>query len=244
MNTIKIDKNKVKMIAHRGLSGLETENTAAAFVAAGNRSYFGIETDVHVTKDNKIAVIHDVQTNRVSGIDMNVEESSLEELQSIPLYNKGAYNKEVGHYRTDLRIPSLSDYISICERYEKKAVLELKNRMSLDSVAQIITIIKEFDYLENVIFISFKWDNLMHVRELLPEQKVQYLISECDDALVEKLIQERVDLDILSPSVTKELVDILHKNHLEINCWVVDDAAEAAKLIDLGVDYITSNILE
>lgn len=239
MNTIKIDKTRVKMIAHRGLSGLETENTAAAFVAAGNRSYFGIETDVHVTKDNKIAVIHDAQTNRISGVDMNVEESSLEELQSIPLYNKG-----VGLYRTDLRIPSLADYISICKRYEKKAVLELKNIMSFNAVSQIIDIIKEYDYLENVIFISFKWDNLMHVRELLPEQKVQYLISQYDDALIEKLINAKVDLDLLSISVTKELVDVLHKNNLEINCWVVDDPAEAAKLIDLGVDYITSNILE
>ena len=51
MDTIKIKKKKVKMIAHRGLSGLERENTCSAFVAAGNRSYFGIETDVHRTAD-------------------------------------------------------------------------------------------------------------------------------------------------------------------------------------------------
>ena len=46
MNTIKFDKKNVKVIAHRGLSGIETENTNSAFVAAGNRSYFGIETDI------------------------------------------------------------------------------------------------------------------------------------------------------------------------------------------------------
>jgi hypothetical protein len=43
MNTTKIDSRKTKMIAHRGVSGIECENTAAAFVAAGNRSYYGIE---------------------------------------------------------------------------------------------------------------------------------------------------------------------------------------------------------
>ena len=43
MNTIKFSKKHVKTIAHRGLSGLEKENTCAAFVAAGNReSYYGI----------------------------------------------------------------------------------------------------------------------------------------------------------------------------------------------------------
>ena len=41
-DTVKFDKGNIKMIAHRGLSGIETENTALSFVAAGNRSYFGI----------------------------------------------------------------------------------------------------------------------------------------------------------------------------------------------------------
>ena len=53
MNTIKLNDRKAKIIAHRGLSGLEKENTCPAFVAAANRSYFGIETDVHMTKDGK-----------------------------------------------------------------------------------------------------------------------------------------------------------------------------------------------
>lgn len=239
MNTIAIDKKQAKMVAHRGVSGLEAENTCAAFVAAGNRSYFGIETDVHVAKDNQIAVIHDDNTIRVSGIDKIVEESTLEELQSIPLYNK-----EQGVYRTDLRIPTLADYISICKRYDKIAVLELKNRMTPEAIAQIVDIIKEQDYLENVIFISFSWDNVADLRKMLPEQKVQFLIGTYDEALIEKLISHRIDLDIRYTAVTKELVDILHKHNLEINCWTVDKPEDAKQLIEWGVDYITSNILE
>ena len=45
MDTIKIDSGSTRMIAHRGLSGLETENSIPAFVAAGNRGYYGVETD-------------------------------------------------------------------------------------------------------------------------------------------------------------------------------------------------------
>ena len=38
MNTIKFEnKGNIKMIAHRGLSGLEKENTCPAFVAAGGQ---------------------------------------------------------------------------------------------------------------------------------------------------------------------------------------------------------------
>ena len=44
MDTIKIEKKNTLMVAHRGVSGLEKENTLAAFIAAGNRSYYGVET--------------------------------------------------------------------------------------------------------------------------------------------------------------------------------------------------------
>ncbi len=54
-----------KMIAHRGLSGMETENTLAAFEAACKRLFYGIETDVHVTKDGKYIIFHDECTGRL-----------------------------------------------------------------------------------------------------------------------------------------------------------------------------------
>ena len=70
MNTIKFDKKDTLIIAHRGLSGIEKENTNAAFVAAGNRSYYGIETDVHKTLDGRYVVFHDDTTGRVAIDDM------------------------------------------------------------------------------------------------------------------------------------------------------------------------------
>ena len=75
MDTMKIIKGKTKLIAHRGLSGIETENTAAAFVAAGNRDYYGIETDVHKTADGKYIIIHDDNTGRVANENLSVEKS-------------------------------------------------------------------------------------------------------------------------------------------------------------------------
>ena len=52
MNTIHIEKQHVQLIAHRGCSALETENSIPAFTAAGNRTYYGVETDVHCTADS------------------------------------------------------------------------------------------------------------------------------------------------------------------------------------------------
>ncbi len=93
MDTIKLDKQgrTVQMIAHRGVSGLERENTCAAFVAAGNRSgYFGIETDVHCTADGKYIIIHDDNTLRVTGQDMVVENTDMQTLRSLHVMDLGS----------------------------------------------------------------------------------------------------------------------------------------------------------
>ena len=239
MNTIQIQKKAVRMVAHRGVSGLEMENTLAAFVAAGNRSHFGIETDVHVTKDKQFAIIHDDNTKRVAGVDRVVEESTLAELQSLRLFDR----KE-GSYRTDLRIPVLSEYIGICQKYGKTAVLELKNRMEPEDIEGIVQVIRAAGHLDRVIFISFSWDNCAALRSLLPRQTIQFLTMECDEALIEKLAQAHMDIDIYYKALSRSLVQALHARGIKINCWTVDDPQEAERLVSLGADYITSNILE
>ena len=239
MNTIKIENKKCKIIAHRGLSGLECENTNAAFVAAGNRSYFGIETDVYVTKDGKYIIIHDNSTKRVSDKEFDVEKSRYKKLKKVRLYDK--VDKR---FRSDLSLPDLTDYIRICKKYEKIAVLEIKNPMSDKEILGIINEISGEDYLENTIFISFDWDNLVKIKSNLPEQRVQFLTSKWDDELIDKLKKYNMDLDIAYSAVTEELVRKLHENNIEINCWTCDEKEDAEKLIEYGVDYITSNILE
>ena len=88
MNTITFEKKSTQVVAHRGLSGIETENTNAAFVAAGNRSYYGIETDIHRTADGRFVVCHDDDLKRVAGEAILVESSNLSELQNVVLFDK------------------------------------------------------------------------------------------------------------------------------------------------------------
>ena len=113
MNTVKITKGKALVIAHRGLSGIEPENSIPAFVAAGNRSYFGIETDIHVTKDGKFIVIHDDNTARVAEADVNVEQCSYHFLRKLTLNNLGrneilnGVTQEDVIVRPDLILPNL-----------------------------------------------------------------------------------------------------------------------------------------
>lgn len=238
-DTIHIDSGSVKMVAHRGMSGLELENTASAFVAAGNRSHYGIETDVHVTADGQYIIIHDDNTKRVGGDEMIVEKTTFETLRSIRLVDKDGKKG-----RKDLIMPSLREYVQICKKYEKISVLELKNHMTPKAIGEIIDIIREEGWLENTIFISFDLPNMICVREKLPQAKAQFLISDYPDWLKDTLVKEKLDLDIYYKALTKERADELHAAGITINVWTVDTPEDAQRMIEYGVDFITSNILE
>lgn len=239
MDSIKVNSGNTKMIAHRGLSGIEKENTNASFIAAGNRSYFGIETDVHKTVDGRFVTIHDDTTGRVAIDNMTVEESTFDTLRRLNLCDRdGSKGRE------DLHIPTLQEYISTCKRYDKIPVLELKNEFTKDEIAAICDEINELDYLEKVIFISFCKENLIRLHELIPTQNVQYLLDDWSDDLPEMLSELNMGLDIKYTQLNKKRIDALHAKGVEINCWTCDDKETAEKLISYGIDYITSNILE
>ena len=242
MNTIKISaEKKPLMIAHRGCSGLERENTNAAFVAAGNRSYWGIETDVHKTLDGKYIIIHDDTTARVSVDNLTVEQSTFDTLRRLTLLNKYTDRKD----RADLGLPSLEEYISICKYYEKEAVLELKNAFEEQDIYEICDIIAGLGYLEHTTFISFCYDNLVYLRRKHPTQSAQYLIGGKGPMnWMEKLKEQNLDLDVYYKMLTKDIVDECHKNGIKVNCWTVDTAESAAERAAWGVDMITTDILE
>jgi len=250
MNTVNIEKKQVQMIAHRGLSGLEPENSIPAFVAAGNRRYYGIETDIHVTRDKKLIVIHDDNTQRVSGVSMDVEDSDYEELRVVVLKDLCKLERECGIEksdvleRNDLLIPNLKEYIQICKKYEKTCILELKNLFSPEDIPMVIEEIQSLGYLEHVVFISFVLENLIELRKLLPKQPMQYLVYEYDQSVLDALNQFQLELDIRYTGLTKEIVDEVHANGHLVNCWTVDKKEAAEQLVAYGVDFITTNYLE
>lgn len=240
MDTKKFNKGNVKMVAHRGVSGLERENTVPAFLAACQRTHFGVETDVRVTKDGKFVLHHDSTPERVSNGRYNcvIEESTLAELQSIVLPDRDG-----SEIRQDIRIPSLAEYVHVCKKYDKKCVLEIKTPFTEEQISRMVDEIKSLDYLDGMIFISFYAENCKILRKLT-NNKIQFLAGELSDSVLEMCKEYRFDLDDRCTDISKEWVDRFHAEGLEVNVWTVDSPEAAEKYAEMGVDYITSNILE
>ena len=238
MQTMKIEKNTTLMIAHRGVSKLERENTCAAFVAAGNRSYYGIETDIRKTLDGKFIIHHDSSVLRLTGADLTVEECTLEQLRTLRMKDWDE------NPRSDLVLPTLEEYLRICKKYEQTAVVELKNSILPEDIPAVLEIAGNEGWLEHTVFISFHLENMIRLRELLPEQPLQYLTKIVTPEVLEALSAYRLDLDAAQAGITAEQVAQVHALGRKVNVWTVDDPARASQLIDMGVDYITTNILE
>ena len=149
-DTIKLkDHGTTKLVAHRGVSGLETENTAAAYIAAGNRSYWGIETDIYRTADGHFICSHDKSSGRICDVNLVMEESALKALRALRLRDIDGKTD-----RADLMLCIPSEYRKICESYGKVCVTELKSAFTPEEIAEIMDI---FDgYLDNTCFISVK----------------------------------------------------------------------------------------
>ena len=240
MNTIKFEnKGNIKMVAHRGVSGLERENTCPAFVAAGVKSYYGIETDVHVTLDGKYIIIHDDDLKRVAGLDMGVETSNFNDLRAVRMTDRDGVTE-----RNDIFLPTLEEYLSICKKYDKIAVLELKRDMERQHVEGIAAAVDAAGMFEKTTFISFSKNNMLYLRDARPDANAQFLTSTLSEENIAFMLDNKLDADIYHKAMTKEFVDLMHANSRVVNVWTVDTIEDAETVREMGVDMITSNILE
>lgn len=239
-DTIKIpDHGNTKIVAHRGLSGIERENTCSAFVAAGNRSYFGIETDVRKTVDGHFVLCHDDDTARNAVDKLVPEVSTLQSLRRLQYKDT-----DETFDRGDLMMPTLYEYVKICKRYGKVGVLEFKGGYTPEQAGQVLDVIKGLEYENNIIFISFSLDNLLNLRKVWPEANAQWLTCDANPETIAKLVENKLGIDAYFSCLTKENVKEMHDKGIVVNCWTVDRLEDAEKLIEMGVDQITSNILE
>ncbi len=239
-DTIKLqDKGATQIVAHRGFSWLERENTINAFVVATQRSVYGVECDIHITKDGKYMVYHDNDTSRLCNKNISVEGSTFDELRALKM--RKPYSEEFSDY---LKIPTLEEYLELMKRYTKVAIIEIKNEMNKENIEEVVDICERVYDLDKIVFISFSFDNLLRIRAYKPTQKLQYLCGEVDDKLMEKLVRYTIGIDIAYTSLNKKNVAKMKGKGIVINCFTCNDLKDGEKLVELGVDFITTDILE
>ena len=149
----------VSIIAHRGGGELFTENTLSAFRSVQDLGVDAIECDVQVTRDGKLAVIHDSDLNRLAGIPQKINQLTSEEIRKIRLLNNES-------------IPLIED---VFEQVTIPLVIELKSMETVSSLSSLFTEKKELQ--ERCVIISFFHEALYMMKQQFPKLKCGSLLA-------------------------------------------------------------------
>lgn len=235
-------RKPVEIIAHRGASYLAPENTVAS-VVLGWEKEADVEIDVHLSKDNRIVVIHDASTKHITGIDLKVKETTYKELRKLDF---GSFK---GKEFAQERLPLLDDVLKTIPPERKlyveikcgKEILPFLRQTIIESgkMSQIVIIgfdIKVVTSSKELIDVPTYWlkgtDKVKETEEWIPH----------DPKLVQMVKDRGLDgLDVHYAGVTKEFVDAVKASGQKLYVWTVDDPQEANRLVELGVSGITTN---
>src|SRR5690606_30232348 len=141
----------------------------------------------------------------------------------------------------DLRIPELSEFLDICSKYNKAAIIEIKRVHDLSQLSNLVLILEQYISLE-VIFISFNITYLKYLRALT-NLELHYLTSKLTDEMIYDCRTNQIDLGISKESVKPALIKKLKKEGFKIGVFTVNDKNQAKHLESLDIDYITTDKL-
>jgi glycerophosphoryl diester phosphodiesterase len=224
-------------IAHRGASYLAPENTVAAAKLAWELGADAVEVDVHLSKDNRVIVIHDKDTKKTCSGKKNL---TIKNTPSILLRDLDAGIWKGEEFAGE-KIPFLSEIIETVPE-EKTLVVEIK--CGSEVLPAIQRCIERAGKLEQIVFISFGWETILDTKNQFPENKC-YWLSALKPGLKKKIKQaagEGLDgINLRHSIIDEKIVALARKNRLEVLTWTVDDPEEAKRLTDLGVTGITTN---
>lgn len=193
-----------KIIGHRGASGLELENSRASFLAAIAHDVDIIELDTHLTADDKLVVLHDPITNRVSDTKVKISRKTLREIKTLKLRNDEDF----------LTLDEALDIIGT-----KPVFIELKDR---GSIHELVLVLERHPKAKAMV-VSYFAAELDKVHRVMP--KVPVYLSEHFNPIA--VVHTARNIDAKGIQLNKWLMNPLtyrlckHYN-LEINVYTVN----------------------
>ena len=146
-------------IIHRGIAYKKLkENCFKSFKESFNKKY-GIETDIHFTKDNKIICFHDFTLNRLFKINKSIKNLTYDEIKS--------------NTKSKISVPLLKDVLKLSKK-RYLVFIEIKPILNLRNIKILLNEIKNY---KNCIIISFKHINLFKIRKINKKVKIGFSFS-------------------------------------------------------------------
>ncbi|HEX9692285.1 MAG TPA: glycerophosphodiester phosphodiesterase [Gemmatimonadales bacterium] len=211
-----------RVIAHRGASSDETENSLAAFRAAVRQGADGIELDVHAAADGTIVVYHDAEIDGRA-----LAELTADDVRSFRLPN-------------DEPIPTLGQALDTIGR-DTDVFVELK-ALALHHTGVFLDVLRAGPAPQRYRVHSFDHRVVARLHREQPALGVGVLSCSYPVNPVAQI--EAADAQVLwqkAGMIDASLVDSVHAAGYRVFAWTVDDARRLRQLARLGVDALCTN---
>lgn len=229
------------VVAHRGASRQAPENTMEAFRLGVDAGADAIELDVHLTKDGKLAVIHDETLERTTDRTGRVADLTMEQIREADAGATFSRPDDSGHPFAErgLRVPALPEVLDWLPD-GVGIVIEIKARAAADALVAAVRGHAARDD-GRLAVISFDEATIERVRELDPEIKTGYLLvptQPIEPALVWATEHGHAGVHPWEGDLGLDPLPILAQARAygrEIGCYVVNDPERMRHLAAYGI---------
>lgn len=226
MNIISLEKSvyapDTKIIAHRGYTEGNVENTISGLVSAASAGADLIEVDIQQTVDGQFVVFHDRTLRRLTGKNGVISNMTLGELKTLTIHANGFNDK----------ISSLDDFIEIAKALNVSLLIELKvhGKETEDVLPKLVEKLKSYKVLDTYYVQSSDPQMMSQLKKLAPnlrvgivyalnigpmDETVDFISLEeawVTDQLIAEMKQQKINLFVWTLNKDQSLHDFIRKN--------------------------------
>ncbi len=231
---------RLRVIAHRGFSGMAPENTLSAFRKAIEIGADMFELDVLLSRDGEVVVIHDATLDRTTNGKGDVADYSLAELTQL---DAGTWFSPEFEGEP---IPTLEDVLKLANGRILVNV-EIKTEAVTDEIRggvaeKVLELVRAQDMHDQVVISSFDPRALAQTRQLDPDIYTASLFDrELQKGMRPSEVMDEVgsngfnlSYQIVNGSIVKEC----HGLGRPVAVYTVNEVEKMEEMLDLGVDAL------
>ncbi|MFF2125163.1 glycerophosphodiester phosphodiesterase [Streptomyces olivochromogenes] len=210
-------------IGHRGVMGVEPENTLRSFIAAQQAGLDLIELDLHLSKDGALVVMHDADVDRTTDGSGPIAEKTLAELRAL----------DAGHGE---RVPVFEE---VLDAVRAPLQAEIKDTAAARALAEVM---HRRDLVGRVEVSSFHDEAIAEITRLVPGVRTALIASRYDVDVVDRAVEAGAATVCLNiRRLTLEVVEHARKADLRIIGWVVNTQDHLRLVRALELDGATTD---
>jgi glycerophosphoryl diester phosphodiesterase len=233
--------------AHRGGALLWPENSLLAYRNALSLGVDLLETDVHLTADGEVVVLHDPTLERTTTGAGAVRDARRTDLALLRLRARdGSATQEP--------IPTLDQLLALLRPGPHELLLEIKvgpQRQPYAGIeAETLARVRAAGVLDRVVVMAFEADTLRRVRALEPSVRLALIVSRTrvtgDGGGPDTPARWAIEAGATHLAIDHRVIDAgvvasAHRAGLKIAAWTVNDESDLRRVLDLGVDVVITD---